>query len=63
MSKLSQSLAIVVLSLIIIVSYYLFVQQDLVSATQVARYKCLESDTSPSLCISCIQRSRLTIAS
>ncbi len=54
MSKFTQSSAIVALSLIIIVSYYLFVQQDLVSTTEIARYKCLESDANPSLCISCI---------
>ena len=57
MAKLKQSGAIVILSLLILVAYYIFDEQDLISVTEVARYKCLEnSAASPYLCISCITR-------
>lgn len=43
MAKLKQSGAIVLLSLLILVAYYIFDEQDLISVTEVARYKCLEN--------------------
>ncbi len=43
MAKLKQSGAIVLISLLILVAYYIFDEQDLVSVTEVARYKCLEN--------------------
>jgi len=59
MAKLRQSGAIVLISLLILVAYYIFDEQDLISSTEVARYKCLENQSAgPYLCISCITRKK-----
>jgi|JI7StandDraft_1071085.scaffolds.fasta_scaffold1302920_1 hypothetical protein len=62
MSKIKQSGAIVLVSLLVLVSYYIFDQQDLVSVTEVAKYQCLHSEIHPLLCISCINRSEYQVA-
>lgn len=62
MSKLKQSGAIVLLSLLIALQYYIFDQQDMVTVTQVAQYSCLESTGGIALCISCIGRSENRVA-
>lgn len=63
MAKLKQSGAIVIVAILILAAYYIFDQQDLISVTEIARFKCLDDPKiSPSLCISCINRHDMHIA-
>ena len=59
MAKLKQSGAIILVALLILISYYIFDEQDLINVTEIARYKCLNTDSvkNPQLCISCVSRS------
>lgn len=59
MAKLKQSGAMVILAMLILISYYIFDEQDLINTTEIARYKCLEGNAgaNPQLCISCVNRS------
>lgn len=63
MKNVNQNGAMAFLGLLMVVLYYVFLQQDLISTTEVITSKCLDSSSqSYQLCISCIQRSQLSIA-